>query len=517
MREYTLRCCAPICSPPATRFSWRHLRGIGWCGGRAHEVILPLTATRGTAVAAVAARFRCPAHPTRSWAAARASRFLLAKLYARSEPQPDILGEYLPRPALPVGAPSRLVVPPLPRPETSTCGCASLCPARRSPSSAARVSCWADELRRRGLLSPTFSSPPPIRRSAAGVRLRCHAGRRVRLHRRLRRTDHRFAYPARPQPAGSAAAQFASIAVAFTRQVHARHALAVPTHVPVRRHSPLDRAGARRDRPPRPPRQRLGSAARCPRRRRHPLPPGSHAIVALALYRNCCAATEYGTNPTRSSARCCTRTTSEPSASTIRRAHLPALARAAALAYHRTERTTLSSGSRPRCCRRGRRSALSLRTIRSACRSGQLWWRSLSPSAYPGIALLHVELAAAGLRLLATRPRLARFRRYQRPVTAGADSHLFHGAPALAHACRCRRTSSPARTPARWTSSTAPIAADARRRVDAAHARIDAGELPALAEFDTIRGLTGIGATCCCRPSGRRLDLRACARLPGPR
>ncbi len=38
------------------------------------------------------------------------------------------------------------------------------------------------------------------------------------------------------------------------------------------------------------------------------------------------------------------------------------------------------------------------------------------------------------------------------------------------------------------------ITADARARVDAAHARIDAGRLPTLAEFDVIRGLTGIGS-----------------------
>jgi hypothetical protein len=60
----------------------------------------------------------------------------------------------------------------------------------------------------------------------------------------------------------------------------------------------------------------------------------------------------------------------------------------------------------------------------------------------PGVALLHIELAAADLRpwqrvhdwlSVAT----------SSPITSGADSHLFYGAPALAHALACADAARP--------------------------------------------------------------------------
>ncbi|MEU5529340.1 lanthionine synthetase C family protein [Micromonospora chersina] len=130
----------------------------------------------------------------------------------------------------------------------------------------------------------------------------------------------------------------------------------------------------------------------------------------------------------------------------------------------------------------------------------QPWWRQSLALGVPGIALLHVELAAAGLRP------------WQRahhwltavtsgPITAGADSHPFHGAPALAHVLACAATHQPGVYAHALDGLDRAISADARRRVAAAHARIDAGELPALAEFDVIRGLAGIGAYLLRRPS----------------
>jgi hypothetical protein len=63
------------------------------------------------------------------------------------------------------------------------------------------------------------------------------------------------------------------------------------------------------------------------------------------------------------------------------------------------------------------------------------------------------------------------------------------------------------------------MAADVRRRLEAAHRRIDTGRLPELAEFDTIRGLAGYGAYFLRRdPAGT--DVRAvldyCVRLTEP-
>lgn len=137
----------------------------------------------------------------------------------------------------------------------------------------------------------------------------------------------------------------------------------------------------------------------------------------------------------------------------------------------------------------------------------QPWWRQSLALGVPGIALLHVELAAAGLR------PWQRARRWlaaatSGPVTVGADSHPFHGAPALAHVLATAATHRPGSYARALDGLDTAIVADARHRVAAAHARIDAGELPALAEFDAIRGLTGIGAYLLRRPSGGE-ELRA--------
>ncbi|MFE9187938.1 lanthionine synthetase C family protein [Micromonospora haikouensis] len=148
----------------------------------------------------------------------------------------------------------------------------------------------------------------------------------------------------------------------------------------------------------------------------------------------------------------------------------------------------------------------------------QPWWRQSLALGVPGIALLHVELAAAGLRP---------WRRAHRwlsaatsgPVTAGADSHPFHGAPAVAHVLACAAAHRPGAYARALDGLDTAIAADARARVAAAHGRIDAGELPALAEFDAIRGLAGIGAYLLRRPSTGdelRAVLECLVRLASP-
>lgn len=123
----------------------------------------------------------------------------------------------------------------------------------------------------------------------------------------------------------------------------------------------------------------------------------------------------------------------------------------------------------------------------------QAWWRQSLAHGVPGIAVLHAELAAAGLRP---------FRRVHdwlsvataAPVTTGAGTGLFYGAPAVAYALAGAAAVRPGAYRAALASLDARIAADAHRRVDAGHARIAAGGLPVLAEFDAIRGLAGIGA-----------------------
>jgi hypothetical protein len=122
----------------------------------------------------------------------------------------------------------------------------------------------------------------------------------------------------------------------------------------------------------------------------------------------------------------------------------------------------------------------------------QGWWPQSLAHGAAGIALLHIERARAGLAPWHRADDwLACAAAGQ--TAAGPDSHLHYGAPALAYALHVA-----AGTDGRYTRALAAlddrIARAARMRLAAAHARMDRAEHPALAEFDAIRGLTGIGA-----------------------
>jgi hypothetical protein len=121
------------------------------------------------------------------------------------------------------------------------------------------------------------------------------------------------------------------------------------------------------------------------------------------------------------------------------------------------------------------------------------WWRQSLAHGSPGIALLHIERAATGL---APWQRAHDWLTYttRAALCAGADSHLFYGAPALAHALACAAAHRPGSYGRALDVLDQQIATDTRRRVDDAHARIDRGSLPTLAEFDVIRGLAGVGS-----------------------
>ncbi|MEV5984919.1 lanthionine synthetase C family protein [Streptomyces sp. NPDC052051] len=135
-----------------------------------------------------------------------------------------------------------------------------------------------------------------------------------------------------------------------------------------------------------------------------------------------------------------------------------------------------------------------------------------------GIALLHIERAATELGpwqrahdWLAAATRL--------PFTSGADSHPFYGAPALAHVLACAAERHPGAYQRDLALLDRQLTGDVRRRLDAAHRRIEAGQLPALAEFDAIRGLAGFGGYLLRRdPTGSvlRAILDYCVRLTEP-
>ncbi|MFI1932369.1 lanthionine synthetase C family protein [Streptomyces sp. NPDC020330] len=136
----------------------------------------------------------------------------------------------------------------------------------------------------------------------------------------------------------------------------------------------------------------------------------------------------------------------------------------------------------------------------------------------PGIALLHIERAANGLGpwqhahgwLAAASHGF---------LTSGPDSHPFYGVPAFAHALACAADHLPDSYQRALGAMDRQIEIDVRRRLDAAHRRIDSRCLPQLAEYDTIRGLTGYGAYLLRRNSGSpvvRAVLDYCVRLTEP-
>jgi class I lanthipeptide synthase len=121
------------------------------------------------------------------------------------------------------------------------------------------------------------------------------------------------------------------------------------------------------------------------------------------------------------------------------------------------------------------------------------WWHQSLAHGAPGIALLHVELAAAGIRSFDRAHKWLTVVA-SKPVTTGASTGLFYGAPAVARALAAGAALRPGRYRSALASLTRQITADAHNRVDTAHTRMDAGALPVMAEFDTIRGLAGLGA-----------------------
>ncbi|MGH3854056.1 MAG: lanthionine synthetase C family protein [Pseudonocardiaceae bacterium] len=109
-----------------------------------------------------------------------------------------------------------------------------------------------------------------------------------------------------------------------------------------------------------------------------------------------------------------------------------------------------------------------------------------------GIALLHIERARAGHGAWATAHAwLSAATRGD--LSAGPNAGLFFGAPTLAFVTYAAADQSGKLTRALATLDPSTTALT-RRRLEAAHARIDRRDRPALAEFDLIRGLTGLGA-----------------------
>lgn len=101
-----------------------------------------------------------------------------------------------------------------------------------------------------------------------------------------------------------------------------------------------------------------------------------------------------------------------------------------------------------------------------------------------GIALLHLETGDWDAAHAALREAVSA------GVSIGAGASLYYGAPALAFVLAASDQVVLARAK---TITAAGLATVARRRLEAAHRRIDQRRRPAYSEFDLIRGLTGLG------------------------
>jgi hypothetical protein len=118
------------------------------------------------------------------------------------------------------------------------------------------------------------------------------------------------------------------------------------------------------------------------------------------------------------------------------------------------------------------------------------WAESLFTGA-PGVALLHIEYARTGAGGWDTVHEWA-VAMTRSPVTAHSDAcGLDRGAPAVAF---CLHAAGKPGYASALAMLDAHIAALTRHRLERAYERIGARQLPALREFDLIRGLTGIGA-----------------------
>lgn len=118
------------------------------------------------------------------------------------------------------------------------------------------------------------------------------------------------------------------------------------------------------------------------------------------------------------------------------------------------------------------------------------WRQSLADGA-PGMALLHIERASAGLAGWGPVHHFAE-EMTRAPVQASsATASLFYGAPAVAYALHVAGQASYAKA---LTTLDVSIQTLIRLRLDAAHRRIDRGLIVQAREYDLIHGLTGLGA-----------------------
>lgn len=132
-----------------------------------------------------------------------------------------------------------------------------------------------------------------------------------------------------------------------------------------------------------------------------------------------------------------------------------------------------------------------------------------------GIALLHIERAHRGTgSWQAVHRQLTSIG----PLIEGRAANLFLGAPAMAYVLHLAAAHSN-RYKVALQALDGIVAAHTRRRLATAHARINQGKRTSFAEYDLLRGLTGLGALLLRRnPGGEELKgvLEYLVRLTEP-
>ncbi|MGH3915280.1 MAG: lanthionine synthetase C family protein [Pseudonocardiaceae bacterium] len=109
-----------------------------------------------------------------------------------------------------------------------------------------------------------------------------------------------------------------------------------------------------------------------------------------------------------------------------------------------------------------------------------------------GVALLHIERALAGSGTWTTAHAWVKTATTQE-ISAADNTGLYLGAPAICFVLHAAQADEIHRYGPALTRLDVPVVRLAHRRVDAALARMDRGEMVAFVEYDLLYGLTGIG------------------------
>lgn len=124
--------------------------------------------------------------------------------------------------------------------------------------------------------------------------------------------------------------------------------------------------------------------------------------------------------------------------------------------------------------------------------AGERWWPQSLAQGAAGVALLHIERARTGEGSW-ERAQVWLECAVAQGLDASPAAHLFYGAPALAYVLNRAQSVRPEFGPqlARLDAAVDRIITD---RLERAQERLASGKRPVLAEFDTIRGLAGLGS-----------------------